>query len=201
MRKLDLTGQKYGLLTVIHEVTLRNRIRYWLCQCECGNQKEVRQDHLKSGKIKSCGCLRKQTSHSIDLTNKRFGKLVAKHPTQEPKNGKILWFCECDCGNTVTVSSTYLTSGNTKSCGCSKEEINEVNLREKYDDKRVNNVVLPLFKDKTPRKDSSVGYRGVSKYYTHKSKEIRYRAWITVNGKRYYKSGLKLQKTLIIMDD
>ena len=48
---------------------------------------------------------------------------------------------------------------------------------------------MPLFKGKEPRKDSSIGYRGVSKYLTRKSKEERYRALITVKGKRYYKSG------------
>lgn len=46
-----------------------------------------------------------------------------------------------------------------------------------------------LFLGKEPRKDSSTGYRGVSRYYTRKTKQERYRAWITVGGKRYYKSG------------
>lgn len=62
-------------------------------------------------------------------------------------------------------------------------------MRDAYDNKRVDGVVKHLFKGKEPRKDSSTGYRGVSRYYTRKSKELRYRAWITVKGKRYYKSG------------
>ena len=49
---------------------------------------------------------------------------------------------------------------------------------------------MHLFTDEA-RKDSSTGYRGVSKYYTRVSKQLRYRAWITVKGKRYYKSGFK----------
>ena len=70
-----------------------------------------------------------------------------------------------------------------------KPEQDEINLREKYDEKRVDGVAMPLFKGKEPRKDSSTGYRGVQKYYTRVSQEERYRAWITVKGKTHYKSG------------
>lgn len=72
-----------------------------------------------------------------------------------------------------------------------EKELEIKNLREEYENKRVDGVVKPLFKDKEPRKDSSTGFRGVSKYRTRKSKELRYRAWITVKGKQYYKSGFK----------
>lgn len=118
----------------------------------------------------------------IDLSNKRFGRLIAKYPTDKRINSKVVWHCNCDCGNEVEVISTSLIREETRSCGCLKAEVQQVNLREKYDPSK-------LFKDKEPRRDSSTGYRGVSRYFTRKSKEERYRAWITVNGKRYYKSG------------
>lgn len=124
-----------------------------------------------------------------DLTSKRFGNLVAIEPLKERKNKKVVWKCKCDCGNYTKVISTYLTNGDTKSCGCIKKEQENKNLRNAYDDTRINDVVTPLFKGKEPRKDSTTGYRGVSRYYTRKSKELRYRAWITIKGKRYYKSG------------
>ena len=53
----DLTGQKFGRLTVLG---LENIIKHkvmWKCKCDCGNIKIVRGEHLKSGKIRSCGCL------------------------------------------------------------------------------------------------------------------------------------------------
>ncbi|MEK5521885.1 hypothetical protein [Heyndrickxia sp. FSL W8-0423] len=104
----------------------------------------------------------------------------------------IMWRCKCDCGNeNIDVVGIYLTTGQTQSCGCMKKELEIKNLREEYENKRVDGVVKPLFKDKEPRKDSSTGFRGVSKYRTRKSKELRYRAWITVKGKQYYKSGFK----------
>lgn len=125
----------------------------------------------------------------LNLVGKRFGKLTVLKLASI--NEYTVWECLCDCGRTVNVKGVYLTTGQTKSCGCLKKEIDQKNLREKYDEKRVDGVMIPLFKDKKPRKDSTTGYRGVTKYYTRKSKEQRYRAWITVNGKSYYKSGFK----------
>lgn len=125
----------------------------------------------------------------LDLTNRRFGRLVAIKKLDARKHGRIVWHCQCDCGNEIDVISTYLITEQTTSCGCAKKDQDSKNLREAYDDKRVDGVMKPLFKGKEPRKDSSTGYRGVAKYYTRKSKELRYRAWITVQGKQYYKSG------------
>lgn len=56
-KALDLTGQKFGRLTAIKKAPSRNKKTYWLCECECGNQKEVQTSHLMSGSIQSCGCL------------------------------------------------------------------------------------------------------------------------------------------------
>ncbi len=36
----------------------KNNSVYLLCLCHCGNLKIVRGDHLRSGRIKSCGCFR-----------------------------------------------------------------------------------------------------------------------------------------------
>lgn len=54
----DLTGQKFGRLTVIER---RGRDKWknaiWLCECECGNTKLIAGTHLIKGRSKSCGCL------------------------------------------------------------------------------------------------------------------------------------------------
>lgn len=124
-----------------------------------------------------------------DITGQRFGRLTALNPTDKRRNGRVVWHCQCDCGNMIDVPINYLTSGDTQSCGCLKNELNQMHLRNDYNDKRVNRVAMPLFKGREPRKDSSTGHRGVSKYLTRKSKEERYRALITVKGQRHYKSG------------
>jgi hypothetical protein len=64
-KKLNLTGQVFGRLTVIKEVEPRvlpsgERITKWLCECSCGGEKEilVYTRDLRNDKTQSCGCLR-----------------------------------------------------------------------------------------------------------------------------------------------
>lgn len=131
------------------------------------------------------------TRRANNLIGKKFGKLIVLERLKEKKGGRIAWHCKCDCGNEINVKGIYLTTGQTRSCGCIKTELENKNLRESYDNKRVDGIAKQLFKGKKPRKNSSTGFRGVSKYNTRKSKELRYRACIMVKGKRYYKSGFK----------
>lgn len=68
MRIKDLSGQKFGRLTVI-EIDLEktkskpNAATHWRCKCQCGIEKTVRSDHLTQGRIKSCGCLEIEARH------------------------------------------------------------------------------------------------------------------------------------------
>lgn len=68
-RFIDLTGQKFGKLTVIKRDTTRKTVM-WLCKCDCGNVKSVRPYDLKSGATKSCGCYMKEinTKHGFSQT-------------------------------------------------------------------------------------------------------------------------------------
>ena len=78
----DLTGQKFGLLTVIGLKDTNTRKTYWVCQCECGNVKEVRSDSLLCGAIKSCGCLKKKQD-AINLTRHHRHKMSGTRIYQE----------------------------------------------------------------------------------------------------------------------
>ena len=51
----NLTGQKFGKLTVIKPVKTINDTSRWLCKCECGNKKVVATYRLLSGRVKTCG--------------------------------------------------------------------------------------------------------------------------------------------------
>lgn len=53
----DLTGQRFGRLTVLKRVENIGRQTAWLCQCECGSTKIVTGSNLHGGKARSCGCL------------------------------------------------------------------------------------------------------------------------------------------------
>ena len=55
----DITGQRYGKLIALNKTDTRsNKTIVWRCQCDCGNISYASQGNLKSGKSKSCGCLR-----------------------------------------------------------------------------------------------------------------------------------------------
>lgn len=55
-KKLDLTGQRYGKLTVIAPAENIGNRTAWLCRCDCGRETVVKTYHLRSGHTKSCGC-------------------------------------------------------------------------------------------------------------------------------------------------
>lgn len=52
---IDLTGEKFGKLTVLCRARMKDRNSYWLCRCECGTEKEISMVALRHGQ-KSCGC-------------------------------------------------------------------------------------------------------------------------------------------------
>ena len=59
----------------------------------------------------------------VDVTNQRFGLLVAKNPTgARTRDGTIVWFCVCDCGGTTETSVSRLRNLQTRSCGCLQEQ-------------------------------------------------------------------------------
>jgi|APSaa5957512622_1039677.scaffolds.fasta_scaffold03105_7 hypothetical protein len=119
---IDLTGQKFGRLTVI-KIAGKNKHRkiLWACKCDCGNEKVIVGSKLLSGHTKSCGCLVLKVK---DLVGKIFGKLtVVKYV------GNQKWLCKCSCGNEKIVKSKSLKSKRTKSCGCITRLDNLVNQR------------------------------------------------------------------------
>ena len=128
--QIDETGNKYNHLLVLYKsnINKHNRI-YWHCLCDCGNECDVDASSLRTGKTKSCGCLRakKAAERQIkDLSNQRFGRLIALERTGEIRYGKSIWKCQCDCGNIVEVNSHNLIAGLTQSCGCINSHAEEI---------------------------------------------------------------------------
>lgn len=67
MSFLDLTGKKFGRLTVLRLGKKRGYTFIWICSCECGRTSQAQSGNLKSGHTKSCGCLRKEPQHGEKL--------------------------------------------------------------------------------------------------------------------------------------
>ena len=64
----DLTGKKFGKLTVINrdfERTDASKQAFWWCVCDCGEKISVGRGSLKSGATRSCGCLKSKGEEKI----------------------------------------------------------------------------------------------------------------------------------------
>lgn len=126
-------GEKFGRLTIIDGPIRKNRQTYYLCKCECGNEKEIRGSHLSSGSIQSCGCLRKEKISQLrtdDLTGQIFGKLTVLERDFEKTGSNAYWICQCKCGNITTVRGADLKQGHTRSCGCLQEQARHDKLQD-----------------------------------------------------------------------
>lgn len=62
-KQYDIVGKKFGKLIVLNRAIRENsHVSYWLCQCDCGKQKEIKGRDLVTGNIKSCNCARNERS-------------------------------------------------------------------------------------------------------------------------------------------
>lgn len=137
---IDLTGQKIGRLTVLQRTSRKSTSGeyYWLCKCDCGNEKEVLGGCLRRGTTKSCGCLQKEKARNLiykqheknkekySLVGQRFGKLVVLEDSgKRTEQRRIIYKCQCDCGNICEKSSAVLVSGDSISCGCLRQSKGE----------------------------------------------------------------------------
>lgn len=58
----------------------------------------------------------------IDLQGKRFGRLTVIGIDGRAADRQILWKCQCECGNIITVPGCSLRNGTTRSCGCYRHD-------------------------------------------------------------------------------
>ncbi len=73
-RVIDLTGQRFGRLTVIsrsgyHIQPCGRKLITWLCSCDCGNNIVVSGNNLRKGQTKSCGCIAKELNKTKSITH------------------------------------------------------------------------------------------------------------------------------------
>jgi hypothetical protein len=108
MRKIDLTGKRFGKLTVIEESGLdRSKTIMWLCKCDCGTIKEIRGNDLRQGNTISC------TQCPINKYFSRDGYMVGL-----TAKGEEFYFDKEDFElikkYTWCIDSGYVQNGNTK---------------------------------------------------------------------------------------
>lgn len=139
-KKIDMTGwvmAEHGVPDSYWTVIKQSESRisngksyiYYLCKCKCGKEQEVRGTSLRSGRSKSCGCIkelsnkdnREQFAKPIEIGTK-FGKLtviknLGVREAQGKGHGRCWSLCQCDCGNApIEVPNDALRKGKS-SCG------------------------------------------------------------------------------------
>lgn len=138
MKFNDLTGQKFGKLTVKNraesKIDLSGKARTrWNCDCDCGNDNIiVLGDYLKRSKCPSCGCeahknrVEKNRSNNI---GEKYGRLTIVDIIWDEKPAKAI--CKCDCGNDFIGLKSGIVTGHTRSCGCLQpEKTSEANTKD-----------------------------------------------------------------------
>ena len=134
----DLTGQKFGMLTVRYQVDDYikpdgRKVSRWYCDCDCGGHKEASMEYLKRNKIPpSCGCLSHKNrveKNRESFLGHKFGRLTIieenfeTHPTTAT--------CLCDCGSYTTAVRADIICGHTQSCGClQRDKASETNTKD-----------------------------------------------------------------------
>lgn len=77
---IELTGDRYGRLTVTSFAGRQNGRTVWLCKCDCGNEIATSGNALRVGSTRSCGCLRKEAAaERAKAAGDARGKQLQKH--------------------------------------------------------------------------------------------------------------------------
>lgn len=114
-------GLRFGRLVVVELLPHRWK-RQARCRCDCGKVVVVRRCDIRTGRLKSCGCA--QHAPRRQWIGLRFGRLVVVRTLPH-----ALAQCSCDCGRTITIERSRLSSGNTRSCGCLRHEVSTERAR------------------------------------------------------------------------
>lgn len=122
-KKPIIIGEKYGKLTIIEETDIKKSGKIYVkAMCDCGNTKIIQMSHIRTGRIKTCGCYQKESvgERSKRDYQERYNKLriIKEVERTIPKYRRVL--VECDCGKVFETNLQDIKSGNTKSCGCYK---------------------------------------------------------------------------------
>jgi hypothetical protein len=79
--RVDMTGQRYGRLTVIKRAAGSR----WVCRCDCGKRNVVERRDLVRNNTRSCGCL------ATEIRAAQFRKLLTKHGHAKGRPTPTYW--------------------------------------------------------------------------------------------------------------
>lgn len=135
-------GTKINFLTATKFVGTKNEKAMFEFECDCGNKIISSAISVKSGKMKSCGCQKKEAMHKKyeDVWSSFIGTKINFLTAKKfigTKNGRAMFEFECDCGNKITSSAKDVKSGHIKSCGCIGSSYGEAFISKLLDDSKI----------------------------------------------------------------
>jgi len=95
-KRIDLTGKKFNRWTVLEYAYTKEKVVYWKCVCDCGNERNVVGSSLKNNGSRSCGCYRSWKNATKNIQNPRkYNEKEAASIRQSIKDdnywNKLIW--------------------------------------------------------------------------------------------------------------
>ena len=155
----DVIGKKYGRLTVIDFVKIKNQEAIYLFECDCGKRVELSMHSVKQGVVKSCGCLKQDRLDSFksDIIGKKFGNLLVLSYVGINAVGGTKFDCLCDCGEHIVTDKASLKRGLVRSCGCIRS-LGENNIKSVLSEAGINYIPQYKFPDLVSTKNKKLPY-------------------------------------------
>lgn len=120
----------------------------------------------------------------VDLTGNKYGKLLVVR-RKGSRNGKAMWECSCECGNTSIVTTGDLNSGKTKSCGCVKTKHGCGKTGKRTRLYRIWTGIKTRCYNKSDHMYKWYGARGITMCDEWRDRFENFQVWAQENGYRY----------------
>lgn len=201
-RKISFkVGEKVGKLTYIEDLGMKpygkNKARFGLFECECGNIVEKMVACVRNEDTKSCGCLERLYKLKIKIGDKverltfKEDLGVVKVGSKNVRRGVFA----CDCGTIKEISVTDVVNGNTKSCGCYSVD----NARERMTTHGLTNhpvrhvwsSMIARCYNKNDQRYNTYGLRGIFVCDEWRNDFLEFYNWAIENG---WRKGLQIDR-------
>jgi hypothetical protein len=116
-KPLNLLGSKFNMLTPVLAIRKDGKV-FWKCQCDCGAETVAYGGDIKSGRVKSCGCLRvTQKDNWKSYVGEVINNWRCEAYVSTGKIGHVMVWRHT-CGNTIEKTRSQIRTGSFARCAC-----------------------------------------------------------------------------------